>query len=90
MSLDKALVATVCKRDKWMCRHCHNRSGGLHPHHVIFRSQGGKDNLSNLLLLCACCHLEGVHGGKLKIEVLAVLENDLVVRFVRVNGWKPR
>lgn len=88
MPLDPALVAAVYKRDLYRCRHCKERR--LHPHHIIFKSHGGQDVMSNLITLCPVCHLEGVHGGKLKIEVLAVLENDVVVRFIRVNGWKPR
>lgn len=87
VSLDKDLVAAVYKRDKYMCRSCRERR--LHPHHVVFRSQGGPDIMSNLLSLCPQCH-DAVHGGKLKIEVIAVLENDVLVRFVRMRGWRPR
>lgn len=89
MSLDPALAQDCYIRDGWKCRHCKNRAG-LHPHHVIFKSHGGADALSNLLTLCHCCHIEGVHGGRLVIEVLTVLENDLLVKFTRKKNWKPR
>ena len=89
MSLPKEITDALYKRDGWKCRHCKSRNG-LHPHHVVFQSHGGKDELNNLLTLCAECHLIGVHGGKLRIEVIAILENDLLVRFVRVNRWMPK
>jgi 5-methylcytosine-specific restriction endonuclease McrA len=75
------------KRDGHKCRHCNGRNG-VHPHHVIYRSQGGKDELSNLLTLCACCH-RAVHDHKLLITVEGILENNLRVRFTRVKNWKP-
>lgn len=31
-------------------------------HHIRFRSQGGKDWDSNLITLCAPCHLNVAHG----------------------------
>jgi 5-methylcytosine-specific restriction endonuclease McrA len=74
-------------RDDWKCRHCNDRSN-LHPHHVIFRSQQGTDDMNNILTLCAQCH-RAVHDGKLKIEVISTTEDNLVVRFTRVKGWKP-
>lgn len=89
MSLDPKLATACYTRDGWKCRHCKNRAG-LHPHHVVFKSHGGADALNNLLTLCHCCHIEGIHGGRLTIEVLAVLENDLLVKFIRQRGWIPR
>ena len=53
------------------------------------RSHGGKDELNNLITLCPCCHLEGVHRVNLLIEVIEVLENDLIVKFTRKGNWKP-
>lgn len=88
MSLTKALTVSVYKRDGWKCRYCSSRSG-LHPHHVIFKSQGGTDTMDNLLTLCASCHLLGVHARKLEIVILEVLPNDLKVQFIPKKGWKP-
>jgi hypothetical protein len=84
----RPIYLSCFRRDGWSCRHCHDRSG-LHPHHVIYKSHGGKDELNNLLTLCAQCHLQGVHGHKLEIEVIEILENDLVVKFKRLQNWKP-
>jgi len=88
VALPKGRARECYIRDGWKCRHCQNRSG-LHPHHVIFKSHGGKDELSNLLTLCHQCHIQGIHERRLLLEVLEVLPNDLVVKFTRVKNWKP-
>jgi 5-methylcytosine-specific restriction endonuclease McrA len=77
----------VLFRDEWRCRHCRT-SWGLDPHHVIFRSAGGPDTPNNLLTLCRKCH-DDVHGGRLKIEIVTVVEYDLIVKFWKQKGWKP-
>lgn len=74
-------------RDRYHCRHC-NSTIGLHPHHVVFRSQLGGDKLNNLLTLCFICH-NAVHNKNLIIEVIGTLEDNLEVEFIRKNGWKP-
>jgi hypothetical protein len=40
----------------------------LHAHHVLFRSAGGGDDLSNLTTLCAAHHQRGVHAGVIRIR----------------------
>lgn len=89
--MNAALSRACFIRDNWRCRHCRERSN-LHPHHVIFRSHQGPDELWNLITLCNCCHIEGVHGGRLRIEYaddFATAKHNQV-RFVRLKGWKPR
>lgn len=81
------LSQLVFVRDGWACRHCRNRSS-LHPHHVIFRSAGGMDELNNLITLCAVCH-SAVHEDRLLIEVISKTDNDIKVYFTRLNNWKP-
>ena len=39
-------------------------------HHIIFRSQGGKNNIDNLIALCRNCH--DISHGKVKDKTLAV------------------
>jgi 5-methylcytosine-specific restriction endonuclease McrA len=87
MSLPKEISTAVFKRDKFRCRHCWVRDN-LHPHHVVFKSQGGSDALNNLLTLCFVCH-RALHDGKLNMEVRGLLQQDLIVRFTRIKGWKP-
>ena len=40
---------------------------GLHLHHVIRRSQGGKHEVNNLVTLCFRCHM-ALHDGDKEIE----------------------
>ncbi len=49
------LVFAVMERDKWRCTECKSRNN-LQAHHIIFRSQGGKDSLENMKTLCHICH----------------------------------
>ena len=46
----------VYERDKHICKSC-----GKYPssqvHHIIPRSEGGKDDLNNLITLCGRCHM---------------------------------
>jgi 5-methylcytosine-specific restriction endonuclease McrA len=75
------------RRDGWHCRHC-NRSTMLTPHHVVFQSQGGSDDLNNLLCLCTPCH-DDIHDGRMRIEVVRLTTCDLVVKFWHLERWKP-
>jgi hypothetical protein len=47
------------------------------------------DGLNNLLTLCLQCH-NAFHAGHLFIHVLAVLSDDVLVRFERLKGWVPK
>jgi HNH endonuclease len=87
VSLPKTISSAMYERDNWHCRHC-NRNSQLHPHHVVFKSAGGSDELNNLLTLCAKCHRD-VHEGRLAIWVETKTPTNLVVRFVKQEGWKP-
>jgi hypothetical protein len=58
---------TIYRRDRYRCTNpvCHQRNVTLH--HVSYRANGGTDAPDNLTSPCAFCHLEGEHGGRLKI-----------------------
>ena len=58
---------SIYRRDRYRCTSpvCHQRNVTLH--HVRYRAHGGDDNPDNLTCPCAFCHLEGEHGGRLKI-----------------------
>jgi 5-methylcytosine-specific restriction endonuclease McrA len=86
MALDRDLSLEVFRRDGWRCRHCKS-SEGLHPHHLKYKSQQGPDELWNLITLCFKCH-RAHHDGKLRI-VFEVCGTETVVKFTRVNNWKP-
>jgi hypothetical protein len=51
----------IYRRDRHRCASptCERRD--VTPHHLKFRSQGGGEEDENLIALCACCHLEGIH-----------------------------
>lgn len=50
-------------RDGHRCRKCHTTTGQLDAHHVNERSNGGRDELENLITLCGTCHVEWHQGG---------------------------
>ncbi len=72
----------VYLRDRWRCASPVCASRNVTPHHVRFRSHGGGEEQGNLISLCEKCHLELVHGGKLK--VLGVAPHGL--RW-EASGW---
>ena len=64
-------VTAVTKKKKRLikqrgnsCQMC-GATGTLHAHHITPMSDGGTDDDSNLLLVCADCHLK-VHGKRRK------------------------
>ena len=40
----------------------------VHAHHVVPRSRGGGDEPENLVALCACHHLRGIHRGYIRVR----------------------
>ena len=69
--LDENLRIACLMRDGYKCQHCKKRHVRLEAHHVVFRSQGGKDTLDNLLTLCDQCH-HHLHEGKVTLKVTGV------------------
>jgi len=57
----KKLQEQVLTRDNWTCQVCGRWTDQV-PHHIKFRSQGGQDEIENLVTLCFDCHY-GFHGG---------------------------
>ena len=51
-----------CVKENPYCRNC-GSSDNVSAHHIIFRSQGGDDSLTNLITLCFNCHRK-VHDGE--------------------------
>lgn len=56
----------IHRRDRFRCCSpvCTRRD--VTPHHLVFRSRGGGDEDENAASLCAWCHLEGIHQGRLR------------------------
>ncbi|HEY7509478.1 MAG TPA: HNH endonuclease signature motif containing protein, partial [Vicinamibacteria bacterium] len=59
----------VFERDGWLCRvpGCSSMQN-LQDHHVIFRSRGGSDDLTNRVAVCAFHHLRGIHAQRIRCE----------------------
>jgi hypothetical protein len=53
-------------RDRFCCLSpvCSRRD--VTPHHLRFRSAGGGDEDDNVGSVCSWCHLQGVHGGRIR------------------------
>ena len=64
----RTLSQKVRERDLGRCQMpgCSRRA--VHAHHVEPRSHGGADTAENLVALCACHHLRGVHGGYIRVR----------------------
>jgi hypothetical protein len=54
----------IHERDGWRCRvpACSSRRN-LQEHHLLFRSQGGGNERTNRVSICAWHHLRGIHAG---------------------------
>lgn len=61
--------AMVLNRDNYTCQFCKgkHKDSKLEVHHIVFRSQGGTDEASNLITLCHTCHKD-LHNGKITLK----------------------
>jgi RRXRR protein/HNH endonuclease len=69
--LDENLRIACLIRDGYQCQHCGKRGARLEAHHLIFRQNGGKDTLANLLTVCEVCH-HRLHKGKITLKATGV------------------
>lgn len=60
--------AHALDRDNYTCQYCGAKNTRLEVHHVVFKSQGGSDDLDNLVTLCESCH-HNLHKGKVTLKV---------------------
>ena len=60
----------ILNRDGYTCQYCKgkHKDNKLEVHHIVFRSQGGSDEESNLITLCHTCH-SNLHSGKIKLKL---------------------
>lgn len=82
---EETLAQRVVARDGYRCTvpGCRNRSA-LQAHHVVWRSRGGSDEERNLTCACELCHLEGIHGGRIRVRGEA--PHELVWELGVTNG----
>lgn len=69
--LDENLRIACLMRDGYRCQHCGKGSVRLEAHHIQWRSQGGKDTLTNVITLCEPCH-HRLHEGKMTLNMTGV------------------
>ena len=55
----------VLSRDNYTCQCCRTKKGTMNTHHILPKSQGGSDEMENLITLCESCHSK-LHKGELK------------------------
>src|SRR5581483_2787919 len=53
------------------CQQCSKKNIRLEAHHIVFKEQGGKDTLANLVTLCEVCH-HRLHEGRITLKVRGV------------------
>lgn len=58
--MPRATRRLTLKRDHYRCTVC-GAFTELQVHHIVPRRLGGSDELSNLVTLCAACHLQLHH-----------------------------
>ena len=70
--------AMVLNRDNYTCQCCKgkHKDSKLEVHHIIFRSQGGSDEASNLITLCHTCH-KALHNGKISLNLKGKMKGNL-------------
>ena len=54
--LDENLRLATLMRDGFSCQHCGKENCRLEAHHIVYRRNGGKDTIKNLITLCDKCH----------------------------------
>jgi DUF2075 family protein len=70
--------AYVLNRDGYICQNCKGKKNDsrLHVHHIIFRSNGGSDDESNLITLCKTCH-DDLHKGNISLKKTGKKKSNL-------------
>lgn len=70
--------AYVLTRDNYICQNCKGKSkdSKLEVHHIIFRTNGGSDEESNLICLCKTCHDE-LHDGNITLKKTGKVKGQL-------------
>lgn len=68
--------AHALDRDNYTCQHCGTKNTRLEVHHIKYRSQGGSDDLDNLITLCEDCH-HNLHKGKIELKVKGKKKSSL-------------
>ena len=82
--------AMILNRDNYTCQYCKgkHKDSKLEVHHIVYRSNGGSNEESNLITLCHTCH-QNVHNGiidlKLKGKIKGTLKYTTQMNSIRIQ-----
>lgn len=81
--------AYIYARDSGRCRWCGRTNAGIHIHHVLYRSEGGKHVAENLICLCPNDH-GLVHSDKPVYQplLLELLQGEVNITGLQLLRWK--
>ena len=70
--------AMILNRDNYTCQYCKgkHKDSKLEVHHIIYRSNGGSNEESNLITLCHTCHKD-LHRGKINPKLSGKIKGNL-------------
>ena len=70
--------ATILNRDNYTCQYCKgkHKDSKLEIHHIIYRSNCGSNEESNLITLCHTCHKD-LHRGKINPKLSGKVKGNL-------------
>ena len=68
----------VLDRDNYTCQYCKGKTkdSKLEVHHIIFRSNNGSNEASNLICLCKTCH-DKLHKDKIRLNKKGKIKGQL-------------
>ena len=68
----------VLNRDNYTCQYCKgkHKDSKLEVHHIVYRSNCGSDDESNLITLCHTCH-QLLHRGDIKLNIKGKIKGVL-------------
>jgi len=76
--------AYVLYRDRYICQLCGKKNVPFQLHHVVPRSQNGKDHPDNLITLCSGCHAK-VHNDTVLLKRLQTKVKTKIVDFTSTS-----
>ena len=79
----RRLQAEVLDRDDHACQSCWRHSEAP-PHHIIFKSEGGRDEADNMITLCETCHykIHHIQAAKVLATINGQVGNKKLLQYI--------